>query len=72
MDEAVHLPEGAEVNVQVLELDRERSSKAPGPSDLLRMPVEERRRILMEQAEHVAPYYESEDRSDWQGGDIFE
>ena len=40
----------------------------------LKLPLEERRRILALQAEQVAEHYESEsehtDREHWQGGDI--
>ena len=40
------------------------------------LPLEERRRILAEQAEHAAPIYEEElatkERELWQGGDIVE
>ncbi len=40
----------------------------------LRLPLTERRRILMQQAEDMASHYESEqsttEREPWQGGDI--
>jgi hypothetical protein len=42
----------------------------------LRLPLEERRRILAQQADQIAEHYESElerdDREHWQGGDIVE
>ncbi len=42
----------------------------------MELPLEERRRILAEQAEHAAPHYEEElatkEREIWQGGDIVE
>ena len=42
----------------------------------MELPLEERRRILAQQAEHAAPYYENEaatrERELWQGGDIVE
>ena len=42
----------------------------------MELPLEERRRILAEQAERAAPYYEEElatkERELWQGGDIVE
>jgi hypothetical protein len=42
----------------------------------MELPLEERRRILAEQAEHAARDYEEElatkDRELWQGGDIVE
>lgn len=42
----------------------------------LKLPLEERRRILAQQAEQIAEHYESEserdDREHWQGGDIVE
>ena len=40
----------------------------------LRLPLEERRRILLQQAEDIAGHYEAEqstsEREAWQGGDI--
>jgi len=40
----------------------------------MKLPIEERRRILAEQAEQMAEHYESEasrkEREEWQGGDI--
>jgi hypothetical protein len=43
---------------------------------LLRMPLDQRRRILSERAEQIADDYESEhesrQRESWQGGDIVE
>lgn len=42
----------------------------------LKLPLEERRRILAQQADQIAQYYELEseqtDREHWQGGDIVE
>ncbi len=42
----------------------------------LRMPIEERRRKLAEQAEQMIEHYElepaREERAEWQGGDIVE
>jgi len=42
----------------------------------LELPLEERRRILAEQAAQIAAHYSSleaqEDRESWQGGDIVE
>jgi hypothetical protein len=42
----------------------------------LKLPLEERRRILSQQADQIAEYYELEseqmDREHWQGGDIVE
>lgn len=42
----------------------------------LKLPLEERRRILAQQADQIAEHYESEleqaDREHWQGGDIVE
>jgi isopenicillin N synthase-like dioxygenase len=44
--------------------------------DFLKLPLEERRRILAQQADQIAEYYELEseqtDREHWQGGDIVE
>jgi hypothetical protein len=42
----------------------------------LKLPLEERRRVLAQQADQIAEHYESEleqaDREHWQGGDIVE
>lgn len=42
--------------------------------EFLKLPIEERRRILAEQAEQIAEHYEEEsarrERETWQGGDI--
>ncbi len=42
----------------------------------LKLPLEERRRILAQQADQIAEYYELEseqiDREHWQGGEIVE
>jgi hypothetical protein len=42
----------------------------------LKLPLEERRRQMAEQAERMAAHYESEagtrERKEWQGGDIVE
>ena len=50
-----------------------------GPEErlaLLKLPIEERRKILAEQAERLAEYYEdpeeTKERELWQGGDIVE
>ncbi|PYS56464.1 MAG: hypothetical protein DMF74_28700 [Acidobacteria bacterium] len=50
-----------------------------GPEErlaLLKLPIEERRKILAEQAERLAQYYEdpeeAKERELWQGGDIVE
>ena len=44
--------------------------------EFLKLPIEERRRILAEQAEQMAEHYEEEsarrERELWQGGDIVE
>jgi hypothetical protein len=72
LDKPAQLPEGAEVNVVVLSEHGDVGSQL-GRRDLLRMPVKERRQLLMQQADRVAEHYEPDsDRSDWQGGDIVE
>jgi hypothetical protein len=44
--------------------------------EFLKLPIEERRRILAEQAEQMVEHYEEEsarlERELWQGGDIIE
>ena len=66
-DEPVQLPEGAAVNVDVMvegENDRRQ---------ILRMPIEQRRKLLMRQSERLTAEYEADpDRTEWQGGDIVE
>ena len=44
------------------------------PRQFLKLPLEERRRILRESAEHALDYYSRPDpeRDLWQGGDIIE
>ena len=40
----------------------------------LKLPLEERRRLMQEQADRIAQHYESQsevtERNEWQGGDI--
>ena len=67
LDEPADLPEGARVQVAVVD-DQEDVRRR-----LLRMPIEQRREALRRQAEGFASYYESDpDRDAWQGGDIIE
>ena len=44
--------------------------------EFMRLPIEERRRILAKQAEQMVEHYEEEsarrEREEWQGGDILE
>lgn len=44
--------------------------------EFMRLPIEERRRILAKQAEQMFEHYEEEsarrEREEWQGGDILE
>ena len=52
---------------------RPSSSGAPDRSAMLRMPLDQRRRLLSQQSERVAGYYEGDtEREFWQGGDIVE
>ena len=65
------LSEGTSVEVLVS------PSKEPGHSgvrqEVLRLPIEQRRQLLMRQADTLAAHYALDtDRSDWQGGDIVE
>jgi hypothetical protein len=70
LDRTVPLPEGAEVSVEVLRPNGERTV---GRRDLLRMSIDELRQLLAQQAERVMELYTSDaDRSQWQGGDIVE
>ncbi len=66
-DEPVQLPEGVPVSVDVL------VEGEGGRRQILRMPLEQRRKLLMRQSERLAADYASDpDRADWQGGDIVE
>jgi hypothetical protein len=64
------LPEGGTVDVFVVL----RGAVSPGGRrQVLQLPLEERRRLMTEQAEKLAgEYADSSERSDWQGGDIVE
>jgi hypothetical protein len=67
LDDPVRLPEGARVNIRLID---ERESDR---HQMLRLPLEQQRTLLMRQAERLAGYYESDaDMADWQGGDIVE
>ena len=69
---APQLSEGASVDVFVMPTEQPARPMA-GRREILRMPVEQRRQLLMQQSEDLASYYESDaDRCDWQGGDIVE
>ena len=50
----------------ILTLDQRRA--------FMKLPLEKRRKILAQQAEHMTEYYEAEmsEREQWQGGDIVE
>ena len=51
---------------RILTLDQRRA--------FMKLPLEQRRRILAQQAEQMALYYEADmaEREQWQGGDIVE
>ena len=55
-------------------LRREDPTNLTQKREFLKLPLEERRQILLKQAEDAAHYYESEEQSaerePWQGGDI--
>jgi hypothetical protein len=73
LDEPARLPEGAAVNVSVLEGSDGNSVAPRDRREILRMPVDQRRQLLMEQSERLASHYGPDaDRLDWQGGDIVE
>ena len=67
LDEPTQLPEGASVNIDVIDEGEGHRHR------ILRMPLEQRRALLMRQSERLAGHYESDaDSADWQGGDILE
>jgi hypothetical protein len=60
LDQSAPLPEGAEVNIEVID-ERWRSSQQRmqirDRREILGMPIEQRRQLLMEQSERLAPHY---------------
>ena len=73
LDEPVALPEGAAVNVEVLQSGDQVPTPFPDRRALLRLPVAARRAILRQQSDHIASLYDSDpNRMEWQGGDIVE
>jgi len=69
---APEFSEGASVDVLVV--SHAETVPAIDRREMLKMPVEQRRDILRQQAEGLVEYYEStaDERTDWQGGDIIE
>ena len=66
LDEPAPLPEGAQVNVEIVQYASTRE-------EFLRLPIERRRELLMEDSERVAAHYGADPQRDlWQGGDIVE
>ncbi len=67
LDEPARLPEGAPVSIDLIDESEGHRRR------ILRMPLEQRRVLLMRQSERLAGHYESDaDAADWQGGDILE
>jgi hypothetical protein len=72
LNSAERLPEGAQVNVEVLD-SQNGNGRIIERQRILKMSLEHRRNLLSKQAERLAEHYESDkDRSAWQGGDIIE
>lgn len=66
------LLEGAAVEVVVTPSEQP-ARHSFGRREILRMPIEQRRQMMEQQSAGLAAYYESsDDRFDWQGGDILE
>ena len=66
------LAEGSAVDVVVTPSEPS-ARQSLGRREMLRMPLEQRRKVLEQQSERMASHYEpSEERTAWQGGDIFE
>jgi hypothetical protein len=63
---SVRLPEGAQVDVLLVD----DPAKVPASrQEILKLPIEQRRNLLMHQSERLAPHYEPDpDRSEWQWG----
>jgi hypothetical protein len=74
LEKGVPLPEGADVRVQVVKRRTTEAVPTRTRRQMLRMPVEQRRRLLAQQSRRPANVYASdaEERIEWQGGDIVE
>jgi len=64
------------VNARNDTVETEKPKALAQTREFLKLPIEERRRILAEQTEQMAEHYEEEsarrERELWQGGDIVE
>ncbi|HSZ57634.1 MAG TPA: hypothetical protein VK797_18370 [Tepidisphaeraceae bacterium] len=73
LDEPTALPEGAEVSVQVLERADVKKIHRYSRRQILQMPIDQRRELLIRQSERLADSYTADpQRIDWQGGDVLE
>jgi hypothetical protein len=73
LDEPAPLPEGAEVNVQLMNHGDGKPSRHPSRHEILQMTLEQRRQVLALQSERLVESYQFDpERADWQGGDILE
>jgi len=66
LDPGERLPEGAYVSVEVLQAQRPNGT-ARDRHELLRMPVEQRRELLKNQAERLKEHYETDADPAWRG-----
>ncbi len=64
------------MHIQEVRTEVDRPSSVGQRRAFLKLPLDERRRILAAQAERMVGYYEQEansrEREEWQGGDIIE
>jgi hypothetical protein len=73
LDQPVVLPEGAEVSVRLRSDASPPSARPLSRRQILQMPVEQRRQLLMRQSDGLAEtYLPDPQRAEWQGGDFLE
>ena len=74
LEKSAPLPEGADVRVHVMKRRAARPVISANRRQMLRLPVEQRRRLLAKQSGKLAKLYAdgADERIEWQGGDIVE
>ena len=73
LDKPATLPEGARVRVEVIKNSNGKSAPDRTRRQILQLPLDQRRKLLLDQSERLAGLYaDDSQRTDWQGGDILE
>jgi len=73
LDEPAPLPEGARVRVQVIRNKNGNRATARTRRQILQMPLDQRRRLLLQQSKRLGKLYDDDpERTNWQAGDILE